>query len=113
MTITAPQQAEPEVARRVEEAKEPATPAAGPYGHPFHPILVTVPIGAWIASVVFDLAGRASTDGSAAMVRARTGSSVLESSARSWPRSSVCSTCSRFRARVGFAKEAVQAEGFR
>ncbi|WP_174190142.1 DUF2231 domain-containing protein [Nocardia barduliensis] len=31
---------------------------AGPYGHPFHPILVTVPIGAWVASVVFDLASR-------------------------------------------------------
>lgn len=28
---------------------------AGPYGHPFHPILVTVPIGAWIASLVFDV----------------------------------------------------------
>jgi uncharacterized membrane protein len=29
---------------------------AGPYGHPFHPILVTVPIGAWAASLAFDLA---------------------------------------------------------
>jgi len=29
---------------------------AGPYGHPFHPILVTVPIGAWISSLVFDVA---------------------------------------------------------
>ncbi|MFF4325109.1 DUF2231 domain-containing protein [Streptomyces sp. NPDC001591] len=29
---------------------------AGPYGHPFHPILVTVPIGAWVASLVFDIA---------------------------------------------------------
>nr|WP_246382029.1 DUF2231 domain-containing protein [Prauserella isguenensis] len=29
---------------------------AGPYGHPFHPILVTVPIGAWVASLVFDVA---------------------------------------------------------
>lgn len=35
--------------------KEPVTPAAGPYGHPFHPILVTVPIGAWVASLVFDI----------------------------------------------------------
>jgi len=25
---------------------------AGPYGHPLHPILVTVPIGAWVASFV-------------------------------------------------------------
>lgn len=38
-------------------AKEPVSAAlAGPYGHPFHPILVTVPIGAWLSSVVFDLA---------------------------------------------------------
>ncbi|MGX1762028.1 DUF2231 domain-containing protein, partial [Streptomyces lydicus] len=27
-----------------------------PYGHPFHPILVTVPIGAWVGSLVFDIA---------------------------------------------------------
>ncbi|WP_345350503.1 DUF2231 domain-containing protein [Rhodococcus olei] len=31
---------------------------AGPYGHPFHPILVTVPIGAWVASLIFDIASR-------------------------------------------------------
>ncbi len=31
---------------------------AGPYGHPFHPILVTVPIGAWVAGFVFDLASQ-------------------------------------------------------
>jgi uncharacterized membrane protein len=31
---------------------------AGPYGHPFHPILVTVPIGAWVASLVFDIASQ-------------------------------------------------------
>lgn len=37
-------------------AKRPLTVAAGPYGHPFHPLLVTVPIGAWVASLVFDLA---------------------------------------------------------
>lgn len=36
-------------------AKRPVTALAGPYGHPFHPILVTVPIGAWVASFVFDL----------------------------------------------------------
>ncbi len=36
--------------------KRPVTALAGPYGHPFHPILVTVPIGAWIASLVFDIA---------------------------------------------------------
>jgi uncharacterized membrane protein len=37
--------------------KQPVSAAlAGPYGHPFHPILVTVPIGAWAASLVFDVA---------------------------------------------------------
>jgi uncharacterized membrane protein len=40
----------------VQQAKEPVSAAlAGPYGHPFHPILVTVPIGAWVASLVFDI----------------------------------------------------------
>ena len=29
----------------LHRAKQPTNPAAGPYGHPFHPILVTVPIG--------------------------------------------------------------------
>ena len=42
--------------------KRPASPLAGSYGHPIHPILVTVPIGAWIASLVFDIASRASDD---------------------------------------------------
>lgn len=46
-------------------AKHPVTPLAGPYGHPFHPILVTVPIGAWVASLVFDLVALFSADGSA------------------------------------------------
>jgi uncharacterized membrane protein len=39
-----------------DEAKRPRTPLAGPYGHPFHPILVTVPIGAWVLSLAFDIA---------------------------------------------------------
>jgi uncharacterized membrane protein len=40
-------------------AKQPVSPTlAGPYGHPFHPILVTVPIGAWVCSLVFDIASR-------------------------------------------------------
>ena len=47
-------------------AKEPVWGlVAGPYGHPFHPVLVTVPIGAWVSSLVFDLAsqvGAGSTD---------------------------------------------------
>lgn len=37
-------------------AKRPVTLAAGPYGHPLHPIFVTIPIGAWVASLVFDVA---------------------------------------------------------
>jgi uncharacterized membrane protein len=37
-------------------AKQPVTVAAGPYGHPFHPILVTIPIGAWVSSLVLDIA---------------------------------------------------------
>jgi uncharacterized membrane protein len=38
-------------------AKRPLNALAGPYGHPFHPILVTIPIGAWTASLVFDIIG--------------------------------------------------------
>ncbi len=38
-----------------QRGKCPRTGLAGPYGHPFHPILVTVPIGAWVASFAFDL----------------------------------------------------------
>ncbi|MEV0288660.1 MULTISPECIES: DUF2231 domain-containing protein [unclassified Kribbella] len=39
----------------LERAKRPKSKLAGPYGHPFHPVLVAVPIGTWVASVVFDL----------------------------------------------------------
>jgi uncharacterized membrane protein len=42
-------------------AKQPVSAMAGPYGHPFHPLLVTVPIGAWTASLVFDIASRVTT----------------------------------------------------
>src|SRR3954465_13908086 len=39
------------------QAKRPVSaPLAGPYGHPFHPILGTGPIGAWVTSLVFDIA---------------------------------------------------------
>lgn len=49
--------------------KEPASGwLAGPYGHPFHPILVTVPLGAWIASGVFDVISRFADDPSAFVV---------------------------------------------
>jgi uncharacterized membrane protein len=40
----------------MEQAKRPVTVLAGRYGHPLHPALVAVPIGAWIASLVFDVA---------------------------------------------------------
>jgi uncharacterized membrane protein len=44
------------------DGKQPITGLAGPYGHPFHPILVTVPIGAWVASLVFDVVSRVGDD---------------------------------------------------
>lgn len=50
---------------RIGEAKRPVTAIAGPYGHPFHPLLVTVPIGAWVASFVFDLLTRWTTESAA------------------------------------------------
>ncbi|MEV7806644.1 DUF2231 domain-containing protein [Microbispora sp. NPDC088329] len=47
----------------LHEAKRPVSAVlAGPYGHPFHPMLVAVPIGAWVASMVFDLASRFAPD---------------------------------------------------
>lgn len=45
-----------------EQSKHPRTILAGPYGHPFHSILITIPIGAWIASFVFDIVALASDD---------------------------------------------------
>src|SRR4051794_32722005 len=56
--------------QRSQQAKQPVSPVAGPYGHPFHPILVTIPIGAWVASLVFDIATKAGGDGSPALVEA-------------------------------------------
>jgi uncharacterized membrane protein len=50
------------MATRLREAKRPVSLLAGPYGHPLHPVLVTVPIGAWVASFVFDLASRFSDE---------------------------------------------------
>ena len=49
-------------------AKEPLTRIAGPYGHPFHPILVTIPIGAWVSSLVFDVATRLDVSNSRALI---------------------------------------------
>lgn len=37
-------------------AKRPRSVIAGPYGHPFHATVITIPIGAWTAAVVFDIA---------------------------------------------------------
>lgn len=42
--------------------KQPRNILAGRYGHPVHPILVTVPIGAWVASVIFDIVAFASSE---------------------------------------------------
>jgi uncharacterized membrane protein len=41
----------------MQRAKVPISRVlGGPYGHPYHPALVTVPIGAWVSSLVFDVA---------------------------------------------------------
>jgi uncharacterized membrane protein len=42
----------------LEQAKHPVTVLAGRYGHPLHPALVAIPIGAWIASLAFDIGSR-------------------------------------------------------
>jgi uncharacterized membrane protein len=39
----------------MEAAKRPRSVLAGPYGHPLHPIAVTLPIGAWTCVLVFDI----------------------------------------------------------
>lgn len=42
--------------------KHPGRPILqGAYGHPVHPLLVTVPLGTWSASLVFDVASHAGT----------------------------------------------------
>jgi uncharacterized membrane protein len=47
------------VSTEMQQSKEPVSALlAGPYGHPLHPLLVTVPIGAWLGSLVFDVASR-------------------------------------------------------
>jgi uncharacterized membrane protein len=51
------------------QAKRPHMALAGPQGHPFHPILVTVPIGAWVASLVFDIISRVDDSQQAAFAR--------------------------------------------
>lgn len=46
-----------------ERAKRPASALAGPYGHPFHPMLVPIPIGAWTALLILDIASRNAENG--------------------------------------------------
>jgi uncharacterized membrane protein len=47
----------------LHQAKRPVSALlAGPYGHPLHPVLVTVPIGAWVAATVFDVASHVADD---------------------------------------------------
>ena len=43
----------------MRQSKQPVSALlAGPYGHPYHPMLVTVPIGAWVISLGFDVASQ-------------------------------------------------------
>lgn len=46
---------EPVAATRQARAKQPRSIVAGPYGHPLHATVVTIPIGAWTSAVVFDI----------------------------------------------------------
>ena len=39
-------------------AHRPTVAVSGPYGHPVHPLLVTVPIGAFVSAVAFDIASK-------------------------------------------------------
>lgn len=52
--------------------KRPLSILAGPYGHPFHAIAVTIPIGAWVASFVFDIIGLAAEDPTPYAIASRT-----------------------------------------
>lgn len=55
----------------LRRAKRPANPIAGPYGHPLHPMVVTVPIGCWLAAVIFDIVAFAGDDPAAFTTGAR------------------------------------------
>ncbi len=46
----------------LHDAKRPLTKLAGPYGHPLHPMLIPIPIGAWVLSLVFDVVSRVGPD---------------------------------------------------
>lgn len=45
--------------RARDAAHRPATKLAGPYGHPIHPMIVPVAVGAWVCAVAFDIASLA------------------------------------------------------
>jgi uncharacterized membrane protein len=45
--------------RARDAAHRPGTKLAGPYGHPVHPMIVPVAIGAWVCAVAFDVASLA------------------------------------------------------
>lgn len=57
--------------QRMDQAKRPVTGLAGRYGHPLHPALVAVPIGAWVASLIFDIASHLVPDPAVAAQGAR------------------------------------------
>ena len=44
------------------KSKQPRSALAGSYGHPVHPILVTLPIGAWVCSFIFGLVSYGSSE---------------------------------------------------
>ena len=50
------EQAAEQAERSMRAAHRPSMAAAGPYGHPIHPMLVTIPIGAFVATLAFDIA---------------------------------------------------------
>ena len=54
----------PEIPVRLP-SKQPSTVLAGPYGHPLHPALVALPIGAWSGSLLLDIGSRVVDDGAA------------------------------------------------
>jgi uncharacterized membrane protein len=70
VTVSITHRTDVEIAEAVDHAKHPVSAAAGPYGHPFHPILVTIPIGAWVCSLIFDIVSRVNSAGSPPLVDA-------------------------------------------
>ncbi len=51
-----------EVEARRRSARAATSPLAGPVGQPLHPLLVGIPIGAWVLSFAFDLAAHAANE---------------------------------------------------